>query len=480
MRRCISAVVFSALWVVWPGAGWPAAPPAAPPVHCVTDISHEFTFYFDGRFAANYLAQPGDADARNWATLHKYDFANASLLVLQSGASPCPYLPKDIAAVRAFLKQGGGVAVLGERALFGDQEEYGLNALARSFGAEFVDLAAKPPLAAAAELKLSDVRTYGGKAIELQSPASWKVLVRDARGRVVMARRRFGKGHLLVGSRALAGRQPDAKDPINAELWGPLLRDLARNKVVDPGRKPAHMMPENEIERGGLRIRSSDYLRPYADAIYKVYQRCRPAMEEILGVPPSKDMLASLILIPTGGGGFSSGRDIGLGVWWGGFPQKQYGMVELLGHEATHSWVLPFPEPMWNEGLATYVGIQLGRQLGYAQEADATLKSWIDQAQRLDPGMKKYDLAGDAEVPHVVRMAKPMWIWEQLRREKPDVLARYFQAKRRLADPAKVQRYTADDCVAVLGHAMGRDLFPWFDSLGVKVDRSRSAIRPGP
>ena len=73
-------------------------------------------------------------------------------------------------------------------------------------------------------------------------------------------------------------------------------------------------------------------------------------------------------------------------------------------------------------------------------------------------------------------MAKPMWIWERLRKEKPDILARYFRLKRKLADPRKLKRYTADDCVAVLSRAMGRDLFPWFQSLGIKVDRQAAKI----
>jgi hypothetical protein len=69
-----------------------------------------------------------------------------------------------------------------------------------------------------------------------------------------------------------------------------------------------------------------------------------------------------------------------------------------------------------------------------------------------------------------------MWIFEELRKETPDVLARYFRAKRRLVDPKKMKRYTADDSVAVLSTAVGRDLFPWFRSLGVKVDRTRTTI----
>ena len=68
--------------------------------------------------------------------------------------------------------------------------------------------------------------------------------------------------------------------------------------------------------------------------------------------------------------------------------------------------------------------------------------------------MKKYDLAYGKDLPRAVHWGKAMWIWEELRKEKPDLIARYFQAKREHADPAKLKRYTADECVAVMsiGH----------------------------
>ena len=451
---------------------------AAGPIHSVTDISHEFTFYFDGRFARNYLSGKGNVDVRNWGTLHKFDLRNVNLLVLPSGASPCPYLPKDIEAVQKFLEGGGGVIVLGDYARFREEKAYRLNELAAAFGAEFADQRARGPLSGAGELKGKPIKTYGGKMIRLAGAAVWEVLVQDAGGQIVTARRKVGKGKLLVSSRALVGHRPDAKDPINDAWWQPLLRDLASGKPMDPRRRPRHSMPENTENREGLRIRYSDYMRPFADEIFKIYKQCRPVMERLLGVPPAKGMLTGLILLPTGGGGFSSGREIGLGTWWGGFPKRRYGMVELLGHEATHSWVLPFSEPMWNEGLATYVGILLGRELGYAKDADATLARWIKGARKHDPDMTKLDLAQGKNVPHVVRMAKPMWIWEQLRKERPDILARYFRLKRKLAVPRKLKRYTASDSVAVLSRAMGRDLFPWFRSLGITVDHQAANIPP--
>ena len=445
-------------------------------IHAVVDISHEFSFYFDGRFARNYLSGGGNASVQNWGTLHKFDFASVNLAVLQSGASPCQYPAKDIAAVRAFLESGGGVAVLGDYALFRQGKTYTLNSLVKAFGAEFVDRRAKAPPDGEGELKGKPVKYYGGKTIRLARPGQWQVLVRDAAGQVVMARRAVGKGKLLVASRGLSGRRPDAKDPINAEWLSPVLGDLAAGKAADPRRRPRHHRAENVVNRGGLAIRYSDYMQPFADEIFKIYKQCRPVQERILGVPPAEGMLTSLILLPTGGGGFSGGRTIGLGTWWGGFPQRRYGMVELLGHEATHSWVHPFTEPMWNEGIATYVGIQLGRELGYNAEADKTLAGWIKNARRHDPDMTKCDLAAGKNIPHVVAMAKPMWLWEQLRKEKPDILARYFKAKRKLADPKKLKRYTAHDCVVVLSVAAGRDLFKWFQSLGISVDRAKATI----
>ena len=449
-------------------------------IHSVVDISHEFSFYFDGRFAKNYLSGKGNASVQNWGTLYKFDFDTVNLVVLQSGASSCQYTPKDIAAIKAFLQSGGGVIVLGDYSLFRDEKTYTLNALAEAFGAEFVNKGAKKPVAGLGDLKGKAIKSYGGKVISLAGARTWDVLIQDAAGQVVTARTKVGKGKLLLTTRGISGRQPNAKDPINAEWLSPLLADLASGKKVDPKRRPKHHRAENTINRGGLEIRYSDYMQPMADEIFKMYLICRPMQENILGVPPSEGMLASLLLLPTGGGGFSGGRTIGLGIWWGGFPQKKYGMVELLGHESTHSWVHPFTEPLWNEGIATYVGIQLGRELGYKTEADKTLAGWIKGAKRHDPEMKKYDLAAGKNIPHVVAMAKPMWIWEQLRKEKPDILARYFQAKRKLADPKTIKRYTAHDSVAVLSVAAGRDLFKWFQSLGISVDRSKATITAPP
>ena len=445
-------------------------------IHSATDIAHEFTFYWDGRFAGQYTAANGGVDARIWCTLHKYDLTNVNLLILPAGATPCPYTAKDIAAVRDFLESGGGVLFLGSYGTFRTEADYRANALAKAFEAEFVDVGATQPLKPAAALGVTELESYGSKTLELARPDEWEVLIEDAEGRTVMARKAVGAGKLIIGCHGQSGHQPDAKDPINAEMWQPLLQDLASGKTVDPDKPPAGKYPEHEVENKSLKVQYSDYMEPMAEIIFEQYERALPLLNEICGVPPSPGMLTTLILLPTGGGGFSSGVAIGLGVWWGGFPDEMYGMTELIGHEAGHSWVLPFAEPMWNEPIATYIGAQLAKRLDMEEQANAIITRNIENARKHDPDLSTIDTAYGEDVPNAVHWGKAMYIWEELSKERPDALARYFQAKRRLVDPEKMDKYTPDDCVAAMSVAMERDLFPWMQSLGLTVDKAKTKI----
>ncbi|MBD3174671.1 MAG: hypothetical protein GF320_05800 [Armatimonadia bacterium] len=452
--------------------------PAEVPIHAVTDISHEFTFYFDGRFGGQYIQPTGGRNTMNWGTLHKYDLSNINLMVLQSGGTPCPYPAEDVAAVRSFLEEGGGVVVLGDYATFRDETRYHLNDLGQPFGAQFTMTPAAQPFVASPTLTGGEVETYGGRTIALASPADWEILIEDAEGETMLARRSVGEGTLVVASRALAGHNPDASDDINASWWQPLLVETASGKAIDPSQQPQGAPPENNVEHGGLRLQYNDYMEPYAEIIFDIYDECLPVIAEIMGVPPAEGMLSTLILLPTGGGGFSSGHAIGLGVWWGNFPDERYGMVELIGHEATHSWVLPFAEPTWNEPIATYVGALLAQRLGLEEEGRATIERTIERARQDDPNMDTADLAHPEGVPNGVVWGKTFWLWEQLRQEEPEIVAKYFQAKRRLADPGELETYSMHDAAVVLSEAMGRDLFPWLNELGIEVSRDEASIQP--
>ena len=125
----------------------------------------------------------------------------------------------------------------------------------------------------------------------------------------------------------------------------------------------------------------------------EIYLRVKPVIEQRMGVPLSEGMAGEIGLLATGGGGFSSGRTLGLAVFWGGFPEQEDSMIEFITHESVHSWVLPFAE-VWNEPIATYVGNLVMIDMGYESEAMKRIQSTIERASKIDPTMTLYDLDG--------------------------------------------------------------------------------------
>lgn len=446
-------------------------------IHAVADLGHQFTFYADGRFHKQYL--PDQPYASSWGSLFNFDFSNANLLLLLGCDAHLSYWPEDINTITSFLQEGGGVILLGA---VSDEAQ---NALARTFGCAFDKPAVKPLKAASSPV--SGEVAGGGDTLHLDEAKLWQVLVTDARGAPMLARRKVGRGTLVAGARGLAGQNPNASDNINAAWWQPLLVDAASGKKVDSN-KPFRSRGIGDLEHsenlGQITLRYSDYLKPFAKAMADIYLRCRPVIEKRMGVPLSEGMASEIGLLATGGGGFSSGRMLGLAVFWGDFPTREDSMIEFITHESVHSWVLPFAE-IWNEPIATYVGNLVMIDLGHEAEARRRIASTINRASRLDPTMKIYDLDGrgptgtrklSAGEANDIHWGKTYWILEQLRQENPEILPLYFQAKRRLATPDKTRKYDANITVALLSIGMKRDLFPWFREHGINVELSNSPI----
>ena len=449
-------------------------------VHSVVDLSHSFTFYADGRFARQYLGQ--HRSVMNWNALYNFDLSNANLLVLLDCDSRLCYTDRDVAHITRFLEEGGGVA------LFVSSPTCRQAELARKLGAAY-EGGAVAPMRAADALKVEKVE--GGASIRLPAGAekTWTPLVTDAGGAVVAGMRKVGKGWLMVAPRGFSGSNPDASDPINAAWLAPVLERLGQGKAIDTS-KPFNGRnltdADNVEEHRDISLYYSDYLKPYAEAMLDITRRTKPFIEKRMGVPLSEGMASKVGLLATGGGGFSGGALIGLAVWWGGFPEKEDSMIEFVTHESVHSWVLPFPE-VWNEPIATYVGNLVMMDMGHEAEALRRIADTIKRARRHDPDMKLYDLGGKSVHADIkpleggavndIHWGKTFWIFEELRKEKPDFMAAYFQLKRKHATPDTIKKYTMDNTVALLGKAMGRDLFPWFRELGFDVDPGRADIR---
>jgi len=314
------------------------------------------------------------------------------------------------------------------------------------------------------------------------------VLIVDSEHRAALALKKVGKGTLLLSSRSLAGSNPNAKDSINKGIWRPLLSKVASGKKIDPAREFREAGIENleyNDDHGTFKLSYNEYMKPFADAMVDVYKRSMPYIEKRMGVPLSPGMASQVTLLATGGGGFSSGTVVALAVWWGGFPEREDGMIEFLTHESVHSWVLPFPE-VWNEPIATYVGDLVMIDMGHAEEGLKRIQQTIGRATKYDTEMKNYDLSGnltgtgkelnDGEKNNI-HWGKTFWIFEQLRKENPNIMADYFKLKRKYAIVGKITRYDINNTVTLLGMAMGMVLFDWFRECGIPVDKSKSEIK---
>lgn len=445
-------------------------------IHSISDISHEFTFYMDGRFHRQYIGDEGGRDARNWGTLHKLDLTNVNLLALSGNDHHVPYDAKSIRHVRRYVEDGGGLLIMAD----GNAEtvtRMSIQAVAREFGARFVGTPAQGAPKAVDPFRPDKIELRRGGTLALNS--DWKSLIVDEAGGVLLARRKVGKGNVLVSVRGLFGSNPDASDNINAAWIKPLLASVASGKTVDRSRPPQGQFAELTRQVGPLTLEFHEGTAKFAEDISREYKEIRPHLVAITGVEPAPGMITRMLMLPTGGGGFSSGERIAIGTWWGDYPTHRYPMVELIGHEAGHSWVLPYPEPVWNEPIATYLGIEVGRRMKMP-EADETLRRAVEAARKLDPEFKTIDLL-DPKAPNAVVWGKTFYIFEELEKKiGPGAMAKYFRAKRQLAKPGRPTGYSMHDCVAVWSNAAGRDLFPWFRSLGMSVDKSKVVDIPMP
>ena len=443
---------------------------APPTVHSVSDISQEFTFYMDGRFHRQYLKDVG-RDVRNWGSIARLNLTNANLLILTRGNHRIPYSKESLETVLSFVEGGGTLLLMAD----GAAPAPPASSIARSFRAELTNTRATKPLRGVNRLAGEEITFRNGRILKLGP--EWSPLLLDKNDEPVLAMREYGDGHVLLGSRGLFGSRPDASDPINAAWVTPLLVDLASSKAIDPKKPHRRTWVEHKKEVGPLSLEYHDGTAQFIDGIVKEYQAARPHLEAITGCDPSPGMIKRLLILPTGGGGFSSGVLIAIGAWWGNYPEHRYPMVELIAHEAGHSWVLPYAEPLWNEPIATYLGIQVGRRMGMPK-AEETLKRAIAHARRYDPELDSVDPLSDDAHRNLV-WGKSYFVFEELERlHGPGAMAKYFKMKRKVLEPGR-KGYSMDDCVAVWSLAVGEDLFPWFRSLAFNVDRLRTDL-PAP
>ena len=195
-------------------------------IHAMSDVSHAYTFHADWGFQRQYLRD--QKYAKSWCALYHSDLSNANLLFLNGCEDPLSYVPRDIKKINSFLKEGGGVMILG------NQRGKSQNELAKHFGAEFKS-GVKEPLIPRCFTTDSVKVKANPVYLTLQNPKEWTIVVSDAANQPLLAYKKVNKGTVVVGARALMGDHPDkASDSINSTLWRPLWELAASGKKVNP------------------------------------------------------------------------------------------------------------------------------------------------------------------------------------------------------------------------------------------------------
>ncbi|MEO2003920.1 MAG: hypothetical protein ABGY41_07450 [Candidatus Poribacteria bacterium] len=397
-----------------------------------------------------------------------------------------PYLPEEIAAVRAFVEQGGGLVMIGGgRPSEEAAERWPLNAVAAEFGARFThrratvrtpvdDIAAAlspPPDADAGVVQVSD---------------AWESLLGD--GDSVVARREFGKGRVLV----IADLEmlkwtgvPDAK--VNADFLRFALDWVTATAVPAGGSRAlpreawggGAIYPELEASVGQVTV---FYARNQPDWMLGVIRDDMPdvqrKIESWLPSAPSDEGM-HLILSAGAGGGWAvniyTPKEVGI------IALDTEAILSIFAHELAHTM---------DEGPPGADGKIGGRMPWPYSEAHAGWFQGKVEALRTrergghdpnltlndDPGHNTVDLAAleNHGPDNAIAWRKLWWVWQKMDdRYGPTWYARWLWVKntRWGATPEKALSWT--DLVEDMSIAVGEDLFPFFRAIGTTLDREQ-------
>jgi hypothetical protein len=228
---------------------------------------------------------------------------------------------------------------------------------------------------------------------------------------------------------------------------------------------PRRVYPEKTSELGALTVRYGAALSVRVGFMTSVYPFITAQLESMMGVRNVSTL--SLVALATGGGGYSGGDEIGVGILTDDKP-----VFGVLAHELTHSFQRPGGEPTWmGEGWGTLSAFRVQTAYGYDMRNDR--QTYETQFRAVDPDGQTMDLstsehANEAGYPSIpAYMGKCMWVVESLEQMyRADLMRRYFV----LARKYPLLRGTATGQVIYrLSAAAGRDLHPYFQSIGTTV-----------
>ncbi|WOH36602.1 hypothetical protein RI844_14655 [Thalassotalea fonticola] len=488
LKKCLSALMLLSSVAVIP------AKASEQQINMINDVSHHYSFFYAWKNPNSFGGKYGYVDWNNnqqfiqsQATISTINLTDINLFNVLLGANQdLLYTAKDVAHLNKYLTAGGGLFLVNTAIM---QESPNARALLQEYG-----------VAIAKEMSNGRIFSADGEEYEISKQVNllalddkyeWEVLAADESDNPVIATREQGKGHVTVSSFSpfkriqTKGKQlaDDFRFP-NYELMQPIFKQTASGKTVKKEINLDSIPTDKVKDMGSFQIRYTDYSAHIVEKVLKDYNVIYPELEKYMGVPMAaghgEGEIFAIDLLATGGGGVSYGKRIGISM----FKDNYFG---ILGHELTHSWVLPHGEPLSGEGIAIHVGSKTqalaSKKIGYEKGVkigSTTLTNRISKAVKAE-GFKQWDPINMSAKEGIsfgktITHGKYLYIIDHFETTYgEDVVARYFQLKRKLV-PATEFNFTGHDSVWLWSKATGEDQFTYFQKLGIAADKAKVAI----
>jgi len=442
------------------------------------DLSHEFTFKYNDDLPLGYLTPEGYEATRSLATITPELLSCADVLVIEQVTTSVPFTSAQISAVKDFVLRGGGLLIIGKKSPWGPSEyypevkDYPLNSLSEVFGVSFIEGYGTAPFQVTSGGLLPGVTvfdTQGSMPGLLKTmDNSCRVVVSDSAGEPLFVMKTFGAGHVAVCGEDNFIYAPFGKNPINKEFVKQLFIWLSCNKTTRNASytAPERILPEKKILQGTITLYYPESLGTAASYLTAYYPVIYNHLVAIMGVEPVYNF--TIIALATGGGGYSGGQELGIGV----LAKYSY-VIGVFAHELTHSFVCPGGLPgAFGEGWATLAAERVLTLMGYEQDARNERQLYNTEFAKMDPDYKTLNLNNNniSQGEIMAYMGKAMWTIESLEKYYgSDFMFRLMRLHRQQVQSGAVsQPVTMDQFINMAGTAAGADLKPFFREIGTR------------
>lgn len=491
----IEKILLIALFIFYYGVGNNHAIEAIRPIHMINDVTHHYSFFYAWSNKANFGGQYGYVNAdlkqkmtQNQSTISTLNLENYNLFNLYLDINRDePYLPQDANHLKHYVaKDGGGLFIV--LANNSEKKELNANKLMSGFGVRLSNTPMVKPLQSVTnpitqDTQLTNIGT--GRTLIFDKPEKWTILCKDANGNPVMAVTKEGNGHIAACSftpfiqKQVKGKEmPNNYRFPNYDYTQKLFLHLASGKTVkEDVTIPKKIIGDQTIELETIEIICSAYSKRFAQNVVRDYNKVYEHMLVYMGVPlavANNEQKLKIHLLPCLGSGWSLGNNIAIGMYAPTF-------IGILGHELTHSWVLPHPEPLSNEGIAIWVGNNTCIALGEKDKGEGQINHRINGALK-DPLFHEWDpvtIKGEmeqAKYSKTLKHGKYMYVCQTFEKKYgTDIIAKYFQLKRSVV-PTAGYNFTCHDSAWIWSEVTGDDQFAFLNSLGIMVDKKKVNI----